>query len=182
MSEQSHRLAISLTGLLLLALMVGCATPVKTEYDRDVAFEQYQRFAWQAPKREEVRDPEFDSELMDRRVARIVTRTLEEAGYEAVSREDADFLVTYHTATRPAARRSGSSFSVGMGGGNVGGGVTLGSSRPQMHSTVMIDVIDAGEGQLVWRGWQDSENRQDRFDDNRLTRLINKLLKEFPPQ
>jgi hypothetical protein len=167
--------------LLLLGLLSACATPVKTEYDREASFDGYQQFAWKAPKRESVDDPERDSSLLDRRVATVVSGVLSERGYQQVEADNADFLVTYHVVDRQQARSSGSRVSIGMGSGGFGGGVSVGGSRARIERLLLIDIIDAESDQLVWRGWKDSDGRQDRLDDATLQKLTTQILGKFPP-
>jgi hypothetical protein len=167
--------------LLLIGLLSACAAPVKTEYDRDTRFDGYQQFAWKAPERESVDDPQRDSALLDRRVATIVSDVLNERGYEQVATENADFLVTYHVVDRQQASSSGSRVSIGVGSGGFGGGVSLGGSRARIERLLLIDIIDANSDQLVWRGWKDSDGRQDRLDDATLQKLTSQILEKFPP-
>ncbi|MCP1728447.1 hypothetical protein J2T60_002447 [Natronospira proteinivora] len=167
--------------LLLLVGLTACATPIQTEYDRDIAFSDYQTFAWKVPSREGVEDPAGDSEILDRRMARLISDALEARGYESVPAEEADFLITYRTTTRRGDRSSGSSISIGMGSGNVGGGVRLGGGGSQTQSVLMLDIIDRSDDTLVWRGWEESQQGQSRWSEDRLKRLVNRLLNEFPP-
>jgi len=177
------RIPLLLTALALL--ISACATPVKTEYDREANFQDYQTFAWKMPEREGVRNPADDSAILDRRMARLLTQALEARGYRAVDASEADFLVTYRATTRQGGQRSSSGVSIGMGmgSGNVGGGVRIGGgggSGPQ--SILILDVIDRREDMLVWRGWEEGQQRQDRWSEERLERLLDRLLKEFPPK
>ena len=183
--KYNHRRAV--IGLLALLLLAGCATPVKTEYDREISYEPYRSFAWMAPLRVEVEDPALDSELLDRRVQRLVTEALTEAGFQQTDPETADFLVTYRSSSREAVS-GGTGLSIGVGtarrggGTAVCGGLVVGGSRPQTVTTLMIDIIDREQNMLVWRGWRESDRRQDRYDDSRLKRLIEAIVAEFPPE
>lgn len=167
--------------LLLAGVLSACAAPVKTEYDREASFADYQQFAWRAPEREGVEDPEHDSTLMDRRVAGIVAGVLSDRGYQQVEPKAADFLVTYHVVDREQAGGSGSRVSIGMGSGGFGGGVSLGGGRSSVERLLLIDIIDADNGELVWRGWKESGRRQDRLDDATLETLASTILEKFPP-
>lgn len=181
--KQFRRQSLSFA-LLLLALLglVACAAPIQTEYDSDAALADYQTFAWKMPSREGVDDPVDDSEILDRRMARLTTEVLEARGYQSVPADQADFLVTYRTATRQGSRSSGSSVSIGMGSGNVGGGFRLGGGGgSQAQSVLMLDVIDREADMLVWRGWEENPQRQDRWAEDRLRRLLERLVDEFPP-
>ncbi len=184
-------LRVLLAGLLLAAL-AGCAAPVKTEYDQAWDFAGYERFAWESPERDTVRRPIFDSEILDRRMELVTTGVLEERGFHSVTADEADFLVTYHLAVRTIGTAPRSSVGVGVGtargGGRrtttvgVGTGFTIGSGgRQREEATIIIDILDAESGNLIWRGWRSDEVRQDRYSPERLERLMRRILEEFPP-
>lgn len=172
------------TGLLLIlaVAMAGCAAPVKTEHDDTAAFDRYQTFAWQVPEREEMDDPELDSEMLDRRMADVLTTALVAAGYSQASESGPDFRVTYHVVERES-RDSGGGFSVGVGGssGNVGTGISFGSGGGGRELNLILDVMDANSGDLVWRGWSGT-TRSVLNDADALRGLVDRILDAFPPE
>lgn len=171
-----------LAGLSVALLMAGCAAPVKTEHDSAVAFEAYRSFAWQAPDETSVDDPELDSQMVDRRMADVLSASLTDAGYNPVETSAADFRVSYHLVEMES-QGSGSGFSVGIGGssGNVGSGISFGSGRggPELH--LVIDVIDGDSGDLVWRGWSET-TRAALAEVDTLRKVVDRILAEFPPE
>ncbi|MDQ2070870.1 DUF4136 domain-containing protein [Natronospira bacteriovora] len=167
--------------LPLLALLLACAAPVKTEYDRQADLDQLQRFAWQAPGQHAVEDPVLDFTLLDVRVARAAEIVLSQRGFQVVDAAEADFLVTYHLIERSQPSGSGASIGIGMGSGGFGTGVAVGTSRSRMQRVILIDILDADSGALLWRGWHDRSERQDRLDTPGLERLLGQVLDRFPP-
>lgn len=168
--------------LVLAVAMAGCAAPVKTEHDSTAAFDRYRTFAWQTPERESLDDPELDSEMLDRRVADVLTAALTAAGYEQAGESGADFRVTYHLAERES-RDSGGGFSVGVGGssGNVGTGISFGSGDGGRELNLILDIVDADSGELVWRGWS-ATRRSVLSDADALRDLVDRILEAFPPE
>jgi hypothetical protein len=180
----NRSLAGILTGLLAAALIGGCATPVRSEYDQRANFDRFRSFAWVAPERDKVADPVLDSQLLDRRMRSAVQSELIARGYDLVSPDEADFLVTYHTSTRERIQPGTTRVSIGYHRGSPfwwGGTFADTGARSYREGTIIIDIIDRAEGTLVWRGWSASEVRQDRYTDDRLRRLTSSILKDFPP-
>ncbi|MEA5445847.1 DUF4136 domain-containing protein [Gammaproteobacteria bacterium AB-CW1] len=187
--------------LLLAWLLAACATPTRSEHDPGVDFDRYQSFAWTAPRRETVRDPVLDSELLDRRVAHAVRAILKDRGYQEVDAESADFLITYHTVTRERLVSPNVRVHLHHGpsyrwhpywhpnyhphpffGPPVHHHVHyVGDTRVYREGSLIVDVIDRERGELIWRGWRASEVRQERFRDERLKQLLQRILADFPP-
>jgi hypothetical protein len=189
--------------LLALALLAGCASTSRAEYDREVDFSRYQTFAWAAPERQEVKDPILDSGLLDRRVGRIVRETLTERGFREVDPDEADFLVTYHTTTRDRVSSGGSNVRVHLAYGRgyryyphwydpfYGPYHPYYGPFPARHGpdrrdyregTLIIDVVDQEREELVWRNWRASEVRQDLFSEKQVRDRVQRILRDFPPQ
>lgn len=178
--------------ILILVLLAGCATPVKTEHEPGVDFSAYQSFAWVPPERPVIREPIFDSEILDRRVELAVSEVLEEQGLRRVAdAAEADLLVTYHGVVRRSGQAGGSRVSLGMGtarsGGStrigIGTGISVGGGGGQREqSLIILDLRDASDDRLVWRGWREEDARQDRYTQDRLKRLVRRILAEYPPE
>jgi hypothetical protein len=174
-----------LVALLAAALFSGCGAPVRAEFDQRVDFDRYRTFAWVAPERDRVADPLLDSEILDRRMRAAVQSELIARGYELVQAEEADFLVTYHSATRERMQQSGMRVSIGYHRGYpfwYGGTVADSGARSFREGTIMIDIIDRADETLVWRGWRSAEVDQRRYTEERVRRLAADILGDFPPQ
>lgn len=175
------------TVVLLLALLSACATTPRHEFDQQADFVALKTFRWLEPKYGEqnvsVSHPVLDSPLLGQRVKRAVIRTLGGRGYLEVM-ESPDFLVTYHTAEGEQQQRSGTYMSVGYGRFHppFGGGVLLDMSpRSFKEGTLILDVVNARTGDLVWRGWSDAALTQRNFDEERINEAVSYILSAFPP-
>ncbi len=179
--SSARRLSIPL--LLLAALVAGCATPVHVEYN-SASYSQWHNFAWQAPKEGAVKNPILDSGILATRVEKAVSETLANAGYGKVSSPDqADFLVTYHTAMQ---LRNQPQPSVSFAYGTFGPGFNtlfLTQPGPQQikEGSLIIDVIDAKTGKLVWRGWITSGLDQSNYSQQAVDRAVQRIFSKFPP-
>lgn len=177
----------TLAAVVLLGACAGLG--VRVEHDPQSDLSDYRNYTWSAPERAtdaEVQDPILDSPFMDRKVAEAVRAVLTESGYQEVDAEQADFYVTYHTSRRE--RRDDSGLSVGIGVGHVWphrhGYYRVGhdaySSYPE--GTLVIDIIDAEDERLVWRGWKSARISQASLDAGRVRSIVGDILSEFPPR
>lgn len=178
--------------VLLAALAAGCATSRNVEYDDDVAFEDFQTFAWAPPERTEVEDPVLDSGLLDRRVAKAVREILSDRGFREVEPEEADFVVSYHTSSRERAVSPNVRVHLSYGVGYPYYPAWYGSrhypyqpyyadSRSYQEGTLIIDVVDREKEELIWRGWRSGEVRQSRYSEEQVREQVRRILADFPP-
>jgi len=169
--------------LVLLSLAAGCAAPVHVEYNT-ASYAQWHNFAWQAPKAETVKNPILDSGILTTRVETAVGETLKNRGYNLVDKPDqADFLVTYHTATELRQQpQSGISFAYGTYGPGFNT-LFLTQPGPQQvqEGSLIIDVIDARTKKLVWRGWITSGLDQSNYSQQAVDKAVGRIFAKFPP-
>lgn len=172
--------------------LLGCATTPNVEYDDEVRFSEYRSFAWAPPEQGDVEDPVLDSGLLDRRVKRAVSSVLTDRGFEEVPPEEADFLVTYHTATRERVTSQNVRVHLTYGYGYPYYPAWYGSryyphapysreSRSYREGTLMIDIVDRDEERLIWRGWRSGEVRQSRYTEEQVLAQVRSILSDFPP-
>lgn len=179
---------MAMAPLAFALLMLGaCASRPPVEYDRQADFSAYRTFQWLDPRHGEgdvsLSHPVLDSPLLTNRVERAVANVLESKGYRQVE-ENADFMVTYHTAQAEREYR-GSYMQLGYGhwGRRWGSGVVVDMwPRTFQEGTLIIDIVDARSGDLVWRGWRDSELTRRNFDQERVSEAVQFVLSEFPPE
>lgn len=173
--------------------LLGCSATPNVEFDEETRFGEYQTFAWAPPERGDVEDPVLDSGLLDRRVKRAVSSVLTDRGFEEVAPEEADFLVTYHTATRERMSESNVRVHLTYGYGYPYYPAWYGSryypyapytreSRSYREGTLMVDIVDRAEEQLIWRGWRSGEVRQSRYTEEQVLAQVRSILSDFPPE
>ncbi len=185
---------------VLALLATACATPARTEYDREADFARYETFTWAAPEQRRVRDPILDSELLDRRIARAVSAALEDRGLREVDAEEADLLVTYHSTSRHRVTPGTARVTVMHHRGHPHFRpypyhyyypyhpywgpphyVHYHDQRIYQEGNIIIDIVDKEAQQLLWRGWYPAEVRQANFTEERVQRMVNRILRDFPP-
>lgn len=182
------KLFVIVFGTLALAACAG--SRVATDYDGSARFDTLQTFAWLDPVVDDVEDPVLDSQLLTRKVQRSVADALMQRGYSQTEHAvDADFLVTYHTASRERLRDRGG-FSIGLGIGRPWrhgyGSVYMGDSyfpriEGYQEGTLIIDILDAGNRDLLWRGWVRNTVDTRNYTDEAIAAAVNEIIAEFPP-
>ena len=97
----------------------------------------------------------------------------------------ADVLIAYHTGTQD--RQQYDTYGYGAGGwwgGYWGGGMTTTSVRTYTEGTLILDVVDRENNELVWRGSASKTIDEMESPEQRVKTVqsaVAKLLKDFPP-
>lgn len=173
--------------VLILALLAACASRPPHEFDSSANFTALKTFKWLEPKYGDegvsLSHPVLESPLLGQRVRRATTMQLEARGYQPVE-ENPDFLVTFHTAESESQQRHGGYVQLGYGrySPHWGSAVLLDMTpRTFQEGTLIIDIVDAETGDLVWRGWRDAYLTQRNFSDERINEAVQYILSAFPP-
>ncbi len=150
---------------------------VDVDFDETIDFARYKTYAWRAGT------PTKDS-LMQKRIENAVEGQLEAKGF--IKKEGAPdlYVITYASGkTEQVVNVNNVGYAgYGWGGWNRWGPTTV-NVYDIKTGTLMVDLVDAGSNELVWRGVATktlSENPQ------KIAKLINKVVakmfKKFPPK
>ena len=201
------RLPRFLSVFLVSVLMAGCATvSVQRDYDEQASFDSYQTFSWiPAKNTQDVPGPYRDDGRLDKRIKRAVTNALAYQGYTEQPDGTPDYYVVYRVGLEDVYYDSGYGYGFGypygygfgyggygfrrsfFGYGGYGypyGGYGYGSHgvvTTYTEGTLVIDIIDAGTNELVWRGAAVSALGDATYDAKDINKAVEKILKEFPP-
>jgi hypothetical protein len=188
-ARSSSKVGIAmLAGLLALA---GCATRVSSDFDRDAVFAYYNTFDWLSPPArasEEVRsdtDPDGPFErnsLLDKRIRSAVNANLTARGFRYLESGEADFRMNYYVRFKDKLYATGNDF--GYWGRYYRGGFGSGfnySVRQYQEGTIILDIIDRKQDQLVWRGWAVTRSSDGNLDEAEVSRAVARILERFPP-
>jgi len=157
---------------------LGCSSmTVRADHDSQNDFSAYSAFAVFERQGQESRRPQM-SPLVDRRIAAAMAAELGAKGFDSTSPGGADFLVTFYTAVR---RRVVVNRAGGYGWGRWGwrGGSTWVNSFPE--GTLVIDIIDRRNRQLVWRGVGEGAFTSTNPSNEKVAKRVSKILRTFPP-
>ena len=204
--SQTKRLSRLLGVLLVGVLMSGCTTiAIQRDYDESASFDDYQTFSWIAAKNtQDVPGPYRDDGLLDKRIKRAVTNALAYQGYTEQPDGTPDFYVVYRVGLEEKGYSYGFGYPYGYGFGYGGygfghhsgfhrsffghGGYGYpyggygGYGTTYTEGTLVIDIIDAGTNELVWRGAAVSALGDATYDAKDINKAVEKILEEFLPQ
>jgi hypothetical protein len=115
--------------------------------------------------------------LMDQRIAAAIQGQLAAKGFREVE-SNPDVIVAYHTGMR----RERSATYTGMGNWRMGGMGTI-SQNDQNAGTLVVDISNAHNRQLLWRGVA-SDTLSDNPDKNtkKIDKAVSKMFKKYPPK
>ena len=190
MSARNRTLRATIAILIALPGLSGCATRVRSDFDREAIFSYYKTFDWIAPpirasEEELLTNPEGPfarNSLLDKRMRAAVNSNLKVRGFRYEDGGESNFRVNYHVTFKDKLVGSGSDF--GYAGRYRRGAFSSGfnwSVRQYQEGTIIIDIIDRDKDQLVWRGWTTSRNRDGNFDEAEINRAVSQILMRFPP-
>ena len=201
------------TGLSSLAVvaLTSCASiQVRSDYDHQASFRQLATYSWVDSEPGVGGHPAFGGPLVERRIRGVVDTELARRGYRKVTSDPYDFQIAYHVVAEERATAY-SSYGYGpyygsrpyyghhrFGGrhyGRHGYGLSYGSGyglgygssylREYLEGTIILDIIDARSGELIWRGWAKGElaaNPKPEQVHEYIKKAVREVLDEFPPE
>ena len=183
--------------LLLALFLTGCVatTPVEvsTDYDRSVNFGQYRTFKWFQDKPTAGVDSAYKyNTFLDQRIRNAVDAQLTRRGITKTE-GSSDLLIAYDVKviTKQSARPD-YAYAPGFGYGYsywYGYRYDYGYSRfsrPMLieeykDGTIIIDLVDAKDKQLIWRGWGQMEVDEANISEAEVNKIVTNILDKFPP-
>ncbi|MBT4498598.1 MAG: DUF4136 domain-containing protein [Gemmatimonadetes bacterium] len=160
-----------------LGLLAGCApVAVQWDYDPDIDFSQYKTFAWMPRKDGNKRgDPALANPFLEKRIKKSAVEGLATRGFQA-DRKDPDFLIAYYITFKK--KKTVDVYRYGY----------RGPREVDVHhykeGTLVLDFVDAGTRQLIWRGWGSDAFRPvggPEEQQKNIDRIVDVILGKFPP-
>jgi len=169
-------------GALLLVTAACAPVSVSVDFDPEEDFTQFQTFSWVPMRQQKTGDYRLDSPLLDKRIREAVEMQLMARGYTQVEDRLPDFYVAYHLAVEDKL----DVYTVNRYYGDFYWTYSIPETRVHQYEqgTLVIDIADARENELVWRGIgvgvvrQHSTPEQSTEDVNA---AVGEILKRFPP-
>lgn len=179
---------IIIVAFIVTTIAACSGIPVSQDFEQGFDFSGMKTFAWKTNENNEW--GLTSNELVDRRIRSAIVNTLKAKQLTQDDSGKPDFLISYDLAVDQRIRSSNVSGGVAVGRSTRGrsASISLGTGsqiRTYEQGTLLIDVMDAASGKLVWRGIS-SQALPDLSDPQRLTNRINEtveaILEQFPPE
>jgi hypothetical protein len=179
---RSRRLAAT----VLVALLLACAgTRVTSDYDVNADFSSLETFAWMPQPQKMTGDARVDNPLIAARVRSAIERTLTSKGYRLTSDTTPDFFVGYYLSLEQKIDVYTIDNYYGSGPYRRWGGPRFETHVNQYdEGTLVIDIVDAKAGRLVWRGSGSrriSASPTPQKTTQRINEAVEAILERFPP-
>lgn len=182
------RLPVAIAALTVLAL-AGCSTlRVGTDHDPQAvpAMAGWTTYQWLPEP--EGDDPVLHNEMLRVRVHGAVNDALAAKGFRRVNDGDPDFRVGWHASVKGKTSVSTVNNYYGYGYASFGTGGGSEYADTYVHEyeegTLILDIVNAGTEQLVWRGRAQAEvSLSDDVEtrERRIRKAVRKMFEDFPP-
>jgi hypothetical protein len=160
-----------------VALVAACASSPTTNSDYNPAtnFAQYHSFGFMAT--EQIADP-----MVDSRIKSAITAALTSKGW-TLNDQNPDVWVVPHVQLSEQTQLN--TYNTGWGYGRWGGmGTTQTTVEKIPIGTAIIDLVDAKQKQMIWRGTASNTiNQKDSPEQKQaaVNQAMTQLFKNFPP-
>jgi Domain of unknown function (DUF4136) len=153
---------------------------IRSDYDHDVNFSAYQSYSWLSVKDIETKnDPLIYNELTDKRIKKTVDSQLPLRGL-AFQAENPDLRLHYHIVIDSKSTYRPDPYGYYYSPYWIRSHMDVFQYR---EGTLILDLMDPKNNNLVWRGWASSILEVDEIDlsEQKINAAITKILAEFPP-
>lgn len=174
-----------LSGIIAAIAFVSCETPLKvtSDYNRDVDFSNYSSFEIISMHGE----GETLSQLNADRIIEAVKLEMVSKGFKE-STEAADLKVNAVTIMKDKQQVTSSTNYYGYGGAyrpygwGAGGGYTTIDVDEYTDGSLIIEVIDARNGKLIWEGVGNKRiDAPSKNTNQTIPEAVKKIMVSFPP-
>jgi len=174
-TQKSVQIVAGLCVALLCCCGIGVAQDTSYNFMPGTNFAQFHTFKWVT-----IQGGIHPNQITDQEIQNAVVSQLTAKGLTQTTTDNADLYVGYQVAVDQ--ERQWNAF--GMGGGWRFGGMGTATSSTIENGTLVVDIYDAANKQLVWTGratktLSPSKNQQKNL--NNLNKAVAKLMKNYPP-
>jgi len=170
-----NKFRVSLAAFLavLAASAVALAQDVKTDYDHHVNFSQFHTYSFE---KVQTTDPLWES-----RIENAIDHALQEKGWQRVN-SGGEVAVTAVGSAHD--QQEYETFYNGMGGWRWGGfGETTTQPIRYPVGTLVVDLYDAQNHQLIWRGIaSETLANNPQKNEKKVDKAVDKMFDHFPPK
>jgi hypothetical protein len=168
--------------LFLSILTFSCASNVLVDYDREADFKKYRTYKYVKKDimviHKDTKSP-YINDLNQKRFSQAIDRELRAKGYERITEGTPDFKVLFHVRLQKKLNMSHYSYSYWP---DRGYGQSITAGRIFEEGSLIIDIIDVEDNQLIWRGVAEGELFETEDIDSVINKVVKNIMKEFPPQ
>jgi hypothetical protein len=184
------RMVLVLLALGMVLAALGCSqVSVQADYDPAADFSSLRTYAWYSAEQPKSGDIRVDNPLLDTHIRSAVENALDAKGY-IITGGNPDFQLIYHAAVTKeiaVARTSTPVYPPGYYGWHyVAQPVWVEQAVPYTYEkgSLILDIIDARNEKLMWRGSIQAEvdkTATPQMRAGRIAEAVKDMLAQFPP-
>ncbi|MCP3979650.1 MAG: DUF4136 domain-containing protein [bacterium] len=166
---------IALT-LVVATLISPVLAKMSVDHDESADFTKYKTYAW--------REGTHAGDLMHKRIVEAIESRLEASGLRKVDAEP-DVFVLYHAAVDNEQRVDIDDYGYWGRRPWGWGGTSSVNVYDVAVGTMLVDILDADQEELVWRGSfsrEFSPNTNAQKAEKIINKKLEKMFRKFPPQ
>jgi len=163
----------------MIGIVMVCAAlaqDVRTNFMPGTDFSKFHTYKWV-----NIEGGAHPNQIVDQEIKQAIDSQLAAKGLNKTEADQADLYVGYQTAVNQEKQWN----SYGMGGGVRWGGMATATSSTISNGTLVVDMYDPSNKQLVWTGAAtktlDPSSNPEKNQKN-LDKAVARLLKSFPPK
>ena len=166
--------------LLVFGISSVVAQDVNYNFDQATDFSKFKTYKWVSIKNAQQVD-----DITARQITAAIDTELAKKGLTKTDADNADLYIGYQTAI--GSQKQWNAYNTGWGYGPRwgGGGMATATSETILTGQLDLDMYDAANKRLVWKGTVaktiDPGAKPDKRQKN-ITKSIEKLLKNYPPK
>jgi hypothetical protein len=173
--------------LSLMIVTSALCQDVRYNFDKNTDFSKFKTYKWVT-----IKDAQKVDDLVDKQIKDSIDAELARKGLTKVDTDNADLYIGYQPAVGTEKQLTsfntggpGWGYGAGWGGGWYGGGGMTTSTTSTIYTgQLALDMYNAADKDLVWRGVVsktiDPKAKPDKRQKN-LNKAVAKLLKNYPP-
>lgn len=165
--------------VLALTILTSCSSVrVLSDYDKNVNFNNYQKYAFYKPGIDQAQISDLDK----KRILKAIDAQLTAKGMTKT--EQADILISIFTKESERVDVFNNNFGWGWGWNPWWGGMGTSVSTTN-EGTLYIDFIDVKTKELVWQGVGTASlitSGNIERKEKRINQIVQEILEEYPPK
>jgi hypothetical protein len=183
-----NKIGISLICISLVAV-TSCETPLKvtSDYDKGVNFANYKTFALVSFN---AKDQQVSELNVDRVIKAIKSEMTAKGFTEDTNAPDLKLNAVTIMTSKKEVTANTTNYGYGYGGvyrpygwgGGVSSGYTTFDVNDYTDGSLIVEVIDAKTGKLIWEGVGNKEiDTPSKNPDKTIPEAVTKIMRNFPP-
>lgn len=172
---------------LLVAMVAGCAQTTDWDYDKTAQFALFKTYAFAPTAKLPDSSAAYQvNGLMDKRLRDAISSEMSKQGFSLTDPTNADVLVNYHVNVDKKVTQDTINTTYAAHWNYWGWGVQSQTTTHEYEvGTVVIDIVNNGTQQLVWRGVKEGRLKKKQTPEARtetVNQTVVEILANFPPK